>query len=404
MRDALVVGAGPAGSIAAIALSRAGARVALLDRATFPRHKLCGDTLNPGALALLRRLQLAADVEANGLRIDGMIVTGEGGVRVEGRYPEGIHGRSISRADLDWWLIQHAIAAGVEFLGGTPVRGLVVDHVHESRVCGVRISTSSGCEDVRAAVTIAADGRRSRLAFDLGLARYEAWPRRWAVGAYATGVRGMSRCGEMHVRAGRYVGIAPLPGGVTNVCLVRPSGPGDRTMRDPITALGEALEADPSLRVRFDAARFVDRAVVLGPLSVARVRDRAVPDGLLLAGDAAGFIDPMTGDGLRFAIQGGELAANAALEALEYGWTGVHARLGAERRRVFGAKWRFNRALRALVGAPIAVRAASLGSRLAPAVVRALILRAGDCDLVHRPVDVHEHAERFAPRVSNSRS
>jgi flavin-dependent dehydrogenase len=146
------------------------------------------------------------------------------------------------------------------------------------------------------------------------------------------------------------------------------------------------------------------RPVVLGPLSVARVRDRKVPDRLLLAGDAAGFIDPLTGDGLRFAVQGGELAATAALEALEHGWTGVQIRLAAERRRVFGAKWRFNRVLRALVGVPIAVRAASFGSRLAPAVVRALILRAGDCDLIDQPVDVQERAERFAPRVSNSRS
>jgi flavin-dependent dehydrogenase len=89
----------------------------------------------------------------------------------------------------------------------------------------------------------------------------------------------------------------------------------------------------------------------------------------------------MTGDGLRFAIRGGELAAAAALRALEHGWIGVHANLAAERRRAFSKKWRFNRALRALVASPLALRAATSGARLAPGAVRAIIARAGDCDL-----------------------
>ena len=120
--------------------------------------------------------------------------------------------------------------------------------------------------------------------------------------------------------------------------------------------------------------------MVLGPLAV-DTQPSAI-DGLLLAGDAAGFIDPMTGDGLRFAIRGGELAAAAALSALAHGWTGVHARLAAQRRREFGGKFRFNRTLRALVASPRSVAAAALGARLAPSVLRAIIARAGDCDLV----------------------
>ncbi len=86
-------------------------------------------------------------------------------------------------------------------------------------------------------------------------------------------------------------------------------------------------------------------------------------DGLLLAGDAAGFIDPMTGDGLSFALRGGALAAAAALRALEHGWAGVHAQLVADRRRAFAGKWRFNRALRSLVASPSAVRTAAAAAR-----------------------------------------
>ena len=138
-----------------------------------------------------------------------------------------------------------------------------------------------------------------------------------------------------------------------------------------------AVRSDPILRERFSRARQVSEVTVLGPLAV-DCRSVGYP-GLLLAGDAAGFIDPMTGDGLRFAIRGGELAASAALDALAHGWRDVHARLADRRRREFGGKWRFNRALRALVASPRAVGAAARVAPLAPAVLRAIVSRAGDC-------------------------
>ena len=183
--------------------------------------------------------------------------------------------------------------------------------------------------------------------------------------------------GEMHVRKGRYVGIAPVPGGLTNVCVVQPSHPGDPDLRDPSAAMARAIAADPRLRERFQVARMVAPPTMLGPLAVDA--SGAAIDGLLLAGDAAGFIDPMTGDGLGFAVRGGELAAQAALQALEHGWSGVHRRLAAERHRAFHGKWRFNRALRALVSSPRAVSAAAMGAVIAPGVLRAVIARAGDC-------------------------
>src|SRR4029079_17119627 len=112
MFDVIVVGAGPAGSIAATVLARGGARVLMVDRAKFPRHKLCGDTINPGALARLERLGLRAGVDAQAIRIDGMVVTGERGVSVHCRYPAGICGLSIVRRDLDALLADAAVSAG----------------------------------------------------------------------------------------------------------------------------------------------------------------------------------------------------------------------------------------------------------------------------------------------------
>jgi flavin-dependent dehydrogenase len=400
--DALVVGAGPAGAVAATVLARAGVRVRLVDRATFPRDKLCGDTVNPGTLARLEHLGLAGEIETRGLRVDGMLVTGARGVAIDGRYPGGLHGRAIVRRDLDSLLLHQAVAAGCEFDPGVAVRAAIVrDEGGVRSVSGVMLGARGGERALQARITIAADGRRSTIAFGLGLARHPVRPRRWAIGAYyenfgattidaetaenaersSPRVQGVLRCtssvGEMHIRGGRYIGVAPVPGGLTNVCLVRPSQPGDAELRDPAALLTRELARDPLLRDRAAGARLAGPPVVLGPLAV-DVRDESI-DGLLLAGDAAGFIDPMTGDGLRFAVRGGELAAAAALRALAHGWSGVHAGLTAARRTEFNGKYRFNRALRALVASPRAVDVAALAARITPAVLRAAIAHAGDC-------------------------
>jgi flavin-dependent dehydrogenase len=379
MLDVLIVGAGPAGAIAATVLARAGARVRIVDREDFPRDKLCGDTVNPGTLALLRRLGLSACAEGRGLPLDGMRLTGENGVAIDGRYPGGLVARALVRRDLDWSLLASAMGAGAEFESRVVVRRAIVDEGSRPRVRGVLATCACGERAIRAAVTIAADGRRSTVAFGLRLARHPARPQRWAVGVYFANVAGLTTLGEMHVRRDRYIGVAPVPGGLTRVCLVRASGAGDTVFGRPESLLRMELGRDSMLRDRFADARLAARPAVLGPLAV-----DAVPvalDGLLVAGDAAGFVDPITGDGLRFAIRGGELAATAALEALEHGWSGVQARLAGRRRREFSGKCRFNRALRALVASPRGIGAAAAGARLAPGIFERVITKAGDCDL-----------------------
>src|SRR5712671_2215713 len=155
MIDVLVVGAGPAGAVAATLLARGGARVRIVDRAVFPRDKLCGDTVNPGTLGILTRLGLTKAIDQAGLEIDGMRVSGDNGVVVEGRYPASLSARALLRRDLDWMLLSDAIAAGAQFEPGVAVTGAVVA---DGRVAGVRIG---GGGELRANVTIAADGRRS---------------------------------------------------------------------------------------------------------------------------------------------------------------------------------------------------------------------------------------------------
>jgi flavin-dependent dehydrogenase len=104
---------------------------------------------------------------------------------------------------------------------------------------------------------------------------------------------------------------------------------------------------------------------------------------LLLAGDAAGFVDPMTGDGLRFALHGGELAAEAALAELATGRP-AHVWLGGALRREFASKWRLNRALRSLVASPRGIRLAAAVAARWPAPFRWLIDSAGDVPLARR--------------------
>lgn len=370
--DVVISGGGPAGSFAALTLARGGARVVLLDRDEFPRHKLCGDTLNPGGVALLRTAGLAGPIETHGLPLDGMVVTGATGVAIRGTYGAGLVGRAWTRRHLDTQLLEAAAHAGVDVR--TSVRVVAPLRGDDGRVDGVHVRRASGDDErIHARWTIAADGRRSALAIALGLIAHPARPRRWAIGTYAEGVDGLGAFGEMHVRAGHYIGVAPTADGLANLCLVTSSR---EQMADPRARLWAAVRRDPLLRDRCAHARQVADVVTLGPLAV-DARAVGAP-GLLLAGDSAGFVDPMTGDGIHIALRGGLLAAQVLLEGQGADDLAVVSRLQEARRAAFGAKFRFNRVLRTLVGWPMGVRLGAVGARLAPAVLRHVIATAGD--------------------------
>jgi flavin-dependent dehydrogenase len=369
MTDVLVAGGGPAGAIAALVLARAGVRVRIIDRARFPRDKLCGDTVNPGALAILSRLGLEQVVEG-GLEIEGMLVTGDARVQVRATYGDRLSGRALSRRILDARLLEAAARAGVEVEEGVLAESPLLEA--DGTVRGLLLKSRSARARCLAPVTIAADGAQSRIARALRLTRTPSAPRRWAVGGLFHDVQGVSAVGEMHVRPDCYIGVAPLPGAVTNACVVS----ADRQFLKGRDVLLSVLRNDPATAPRFADATLLAPPVTMGPL--ATDAKAAGTPGLLLAGDAAGFIDPMTGDGLRFAFRGAELAAAAALRVLEDGWKEAHVRLAMDRAREFGPKWRFNRALRRVAASPFAVRAAAAGAQLSPALLRHAIRYAGD--------------------------
>ena len=379
MDDVVIAGGGPAGALTAIILARAGVKVRVFERSRFPRHKLCGDTLNPGALAVLARHVDTSELLADSDDIHGMLITGPGGVSVRATYGSGITGRAVTRRVLDTWLLRHADEAGAQVEEGVAVKGA---QVASGRVHGITVARRGG-GDARhdSRLVIAADGRRSTLAFARGLAHQPPRPRRWAIGGYFTGVSGCGSVGEMHVRKGHYIGIAPVPGGLTNVCVVMPHASGEQPFGAPSELIRSRLDADPALRDRFTSARPEGQPVMLGPMAVDSTA--AGEPGLLLAGDAAGFIDPMTGDGLRLALAGAELASSVALDVLagRLSPETAHVELARRRRRAFAAKWRFNRTLRSLVTYPEGVATAAVAARLMPSMFEAVIRYAGDCGL-----------------------
>jgi len=374
--EVVVVGAGPAGCVAALVLARAGVRVRVLEREQWPRRKLCGDTVNPGAVASLRDLGLAGGPLEHAQPLTGMIVTSPR-VSIRGTYPNGQVALAVSRDRFDAWLADKAVAAGAELACGVRVRGpWWCDGGDGSQVvAGVQVRRSDGrsCR-MPAALTIAADGQRSVLARMSRLSRHPRSAQRWAFGMYATGVHGMSDAGEMHVRPGYYVGLAPLGGGLTNVCVVAGRRPEGGSVEDVIR---RALRRDRCLRERTAGMHVAGVQRAAGPLAV-DCATAGLP-GLLLAGDAAGFVDPMTGDGVHLAIRGGVLAATVALDALQSGDVcGAASNLARRRAAVLGPKLRFNRLLRRLVGSPVAIEAAGLGARMAPILVKQLVRYAGD--------------------------
>jgi flavin-dependent dehydrogenase len=377
MLDVLIAGAGPAGSIAAIVLARAGARVLLIDRETFPRDKLCGDTLNPGAIRLLSSLRLADGPLAAARPLAGMLMSGPRAT-ARARYPAGVVGRAIRRREFDAWLLDHAIRAGARFEDGWIARKPLIEESRGAwRVRGLvldRRAPGRGELRLPASMVIAADGRRSAVARALGLIEHPKRPRRWAFGGYATGIAGTSDLGEMHVRCGYYLGIAPLDDAVCNVCLVTGPRPEGST---PVDVIRRAIARERALAPRFAAASFAGPIRVLGPLA-ADARAAGAP-GLLLAGDAAGFVDPMTGDGLHLAMQSAVLAAAEALRALETGDIAAAIdRLSRAREDELGKKLRFNRALRRLVDSRTAISLAEWGARLNPRALDRVVSYAGD--------------------------
>ncbi len=343
--DVLVVGGGPAGAAAATALAQRGREVVLVDKAAFPREKICGEGLSPEAWTALRELGAAEAVAAlEPQPLLGMRLTAPDGTSFEGRY-QGHAGLGVRRLHLDAALLAHARAAGVSVLESTRAEPLAPGGA-EVRIAGAHGDTR---EMVRARVVVCADGRGGALTSRLGLAR-PARLRKFAVRGHWQGVAALGDLGEMHVGGGGYCGVAPLSlrRGEANLALVldasEMAAAGGR-IEDFYRA---TLHRWPRVAARLERASLMAPPQATGPL--ASEVSRLTLGNLVLCGDAAGFYDPFTGEGVTLALRSALLAAEAIDDHLRAGTAlSVYETRRRERTR---AKFRFNRLLQQVVARP----------------------------------------------------
>ncbi|MBI2797035.1 MAG: NAD(P)/FAD-dependent oxidoreductase [Gemmatimonadetes bacterium] len=356
----IIVGGGPAGASTAVALARAGVDTCLLDRARFPRDKPCAEYLSPQASRVLEAMGTLASVEAaGGARLAGMRVRAPDGAELHGEFAAqhgfpGFRDRGIAlrRRVLDEILVRAAGASGARLREGVRVTGLARDS--RGRVTGVVTLDPDGRRGVRrAALVIGADGLRSIVARQLGVARRAWWPRRLALVTHFRGVHGMGNCGEMHVGHHGYCGLASVGGGETNVAVVVPHAVARDAAGDAAGFLDRWIAGTPHLAARFAGAVRTSPVRATGPFASA-VR-RAWAPGAALVGDAAGFLDPFTGEGIHAALRGGELLAPFAAEAARAGGARADRALAGyerARRTEFAGKWRVERLVAAAVSFP----------------------------------------------------
>jgi flavin-dependent dehydrogenase len=353
--DVAVVGGGPSGAITAAGLARSGHGVVLLERSPVWRWRACGVFTSPAAVAALHRVGVANDVIQRVARpIPAMRVeTGRQTtfrLTYAGAGTDGASAVGLDRGELDRTLLEDARAAGADVRTGCLVEGIELASRGDRRTTRLRVAGDA--EVVEARIVIGADGLRSVVARAAGVDRRSPLGRRVALTFHLPDpLAGRPHDARMIVIDDGYVGLAPVPGGRVNVGIVlgrswfqRLRGVGAAPVARRIV---EELPAGGEPAMPWDVLDAVAGASPLGH----RVSRRA-GDGWLLVGDAAGFLDPFTGEGIHRAVVSAELAIAAVTEALAE--NDARALLAYDRamQAAFGMKDRASRLVQAFLGHP----------------------------------------------------
>ncbi|HEY5026191.1 MAG TPA: NAD(P)/FAD-dependent oxidoreductase [Acidimicrobiales bacterium] len=316
--DVAVVGSGPAGATAALVLARAGARVALVDKATFPRDKACGDAIGPRGVAVLHELGLAP--EETGAPLGDMVVVGPSGRRLRLPCFEGLdypgYGVTVPRLRFDAWLKEQALDEGAEPLTGR-VEQIGPGDPGDEGAADAHVVELDGDRTLRADVVIGADGATSRVGDAAGLVdpRRVLWG--FAVRVYLDEPVALPHIVLWEREPRRvfpgYGWLFPGPDGRAN------AGLGIGTLADRRAGAG-AVRLLPAFLEHLRRIGLVEKpgdgsgpGRLGGWLKMGMVGTTPAAGRVLLAGDAAGLVNPLQGEGISHAMTSGRLAAEAVL-------------------------------------------------------------------------------------------
>jgi geranylgeranyl reductase family protein len=319
----LVVGAGPGGSATAYHLAKHGADVLLVDKAVFPREKVCGDGLTPFGVRALQRLDIDP-ADAAFTRVDGLRTYGVNGFQLDLPWPklQSFPGYGVvrTRFEFDDLLAQQAVKAGARFLQSTEA---VSPSREQGWVTGASLLQEGEPVEVRARYVVAADGASSRLGQQAGVSRDATKPLGIAARRYYRISRPQERVLESFLNlrepSGKgllpgYGWIFPLGDGVVNVgagllnTYTRFRDVSARKLLDQFVAtLPPEWEIDEEHAMG---------PALSGPIPMGLNRRPSAVPGMLLVGDAGGVTNPFNGEGIGYAMETGELAAELISEAL----------------------------------------------------------------------------------------
>lgn len=303
--DIAVVGAGPAGASLAIEAARMGLRVILLDAATFPRQKVCGEYISAAGWRRLTQLGLQ-DLFDSAVLLSNMRLTADDRLGIESDFDDVRSApRAISRYLLDARLVDEAQRAGATVLTGRRVRRVIVN---EGRAVALACSADGArqaAEEIEAKLIVAADGRRSTVVRDTGRIKTQD-SGLWGFKRHVPADPSFNpRQITMHALPGGYLGTCATEDGTVNVCGVMPRRLIQAARGDVATALQNWFSHRPDLR-SLCASAGDESWHTMPDISCQSSHPHAT--GVLYVGDAMGTIEPLTGQGMTMALHGAQLA------------------------------------------------------------------------------------------------